>query len=202
LTYIYVFALSALIIVGLYRSFFGDLGALPVNQESLNQITENGSLLTGVTLFALLRAFSSGADALSGVEAISNGVPAFRAPEPRNAARTLVDVGNPGRHVLRRSCWRTACARGVGERTLLRSWARPCSGRALLLRPAVLDVRDLILAANTGARLPPAVVDHRRTASSSPAANRGDRLVFSNGVLVLAGSRRCSSSCSAARPRP
>ena len=89
-TYLYVLALSALIIYGLYQSYFGGLEPLPVNEESLNELTENGSLITGITLFALLRAFSSGAVALSGVEAISNGVPAFRPPEPRNAARTLI----------------------------------------------------------------------------------------------------------------
>ena len=89
-TYLYVLALTALIGYGLYRSYFGGLDPLPVDQESLNELTENGSLITGITLFALLRAFSSGAVALSGVEAISNGVPAFRPPEPRNAARTLI----------------------------------------------------------------------------------------------------------------
>ena len=92
-TYGYILTLSALIILGLYRSFTGDLPALPVNQEQLDVVTENGALLSGVTLFALLRAFSSGAVALTGVEAISNGVSAFKAPESRNAGRTLTWMG-------------------------------------------------------------------------------------------------------------
>ena len=45
--------------------------------------------MTGVALFALMRAFSSGAVALTGVEAISNAVPAFKRPESKNAAQTL-----------------------------------------------------------------------------------------------------------------
>jgi amino acid transporter len=88
-TYIYVVALYGLILVGLGRSYFGDLGPLPVNQEALDQITQNGALLTGTTALIMLRAFSSGAVALTGVEAIADGVPAFRKPESKNAATTL-----------------------------------------------------------------------------------------------------------------
>ena len=88
-TYIYVLALGALIIIGLVRSYLGDLGVLPVNEEALNEITDNGALLTGTTALIMLRAFSSGAVALTGVEAIADGVPAFRRPEAKNAAITL-----------------------------------------------------------------------------------------------------------------
>ena len=55
-----------------------------------------------VTFFVLLRAFASGSAALTGIEAISNGVSAFRHPQARNAARTLVDPRRDRRHVLRR----------------------------------------------------------------------------------------------------
>jgi amino acid transporter len=191
-TYIYVFALSALIIVGLYRSFFGDLGALPVNQESLNQITENGSLLTGVTLFALLRAFSSGAVALSGVEAISNGVPAFRAPEPRNAARTLIWMSTIlGATFFGISVLAHRLRPTVSENeTLLSIMGKAVFGTGIfyyVLQFSTFAI--LILAANT------AYADFPRLSSiiardgflPRQLANRGDRLVFSNGVLVLAG---------------
>ena len=87
--YAYVGSLGLLIVDGLIRSFTGSLHRLPVNHAQLNQFTHNGALITGVTLFALMKAFSSGAVALSGVEAISNGVPAFREPTSRNASRTL-----------------------------------------------------------------------------------------------------------------
>src|SRR2546426_2736281 len=88
-TYVYMASLGALVIWGLFRSFTGDLHRLPVDQAEIDHFTRQGALLTGVTLFALMRAFSSGAVALTGIEAISNAVPNFRRPESRNAATTL-----------------------------------------------------------------------------------------------------------------
>ncbi len=192
-TYIYVFALSSLIIVGLFRSFFGNLEALPVNQEALNQVTQNGSLLTGVTLFALLRAFSSGAVALSGVEAISNGVPAFRKPEPRNAARTLMWMASIlGATFFGVSVLAHRLRPTVSENeTLLSIMGKAVFGSGtffyFVLQFSTFAI--LILAANT------AYADFPRLSSiiardgflPRQLANRGDRLVFSNGVLVLAG---------------
>ena len=86
-TYIYIASLMLLIVVGLYRIFVQDLG--PIDVEA---IVASGELSPGgarvqqgheqrSSLLLLLRAFSSGAVALSGVEAVSNGVPAFRKPE-------------------------------------------------------------------------------------------------------------------------
>ena len=91
--YTYVGVLTLLIVDGLVGSFTGSLHRLPVNHAQLNAFTHNGALITGVTLFALMKAFSSGAVALSGVEAISNGVPAFREPTSRNASITLTWTG-------------------------------------------------------------------------------------------------------------
>src|SRR3989440_5315303 len=88
-TYVYVISLGLLVGIGLFRSFSGSLGRLAPDPAALQEITQHGKLMTGVTLFALMRAFSSGAVALTGVEAISNGVPAFRRPESKNAATTL-----------------------------------------------------------------------------------------------------------------
>ena len=143
----------------------------------------------------LLRAFSSGAVALSGVEAISNGVPAFRKPESRNAARTLIVDGHHPRHAASSACrsWpptssptaaRTArpCCRpdGASASSAARAF---CSGSLQFGTFAIL-----ILAANT------AYADFPRLSSiiardgflPRQFANRGDRLVFSNGVIVLA----------------
>ena len=83
----------ALVGVGFLRYFTGSIEALPPNTEALNELTDNGVLLTGITAMAFLRAFSSGAVALTGIEAISNGVPAFKKPESRNAASTLIVMG-------------------------------------------------------------------------------------------------------------
>jgi amino acid transporter len=193
-TYIYVIALLTLIFYGLYRVYFGGLGAIPGQEEALNQLTNNGTTITGITLFILMRAFSSGAVALSGVEAVSNGVPAFRRPEPRNAAITLVWMG-----VILGGCFF-----GV---SLLANHLRPVpqeSGETVLSIMGKAVFGDgtilyfilqfstfaiLILAANT------AYADFPRLSSiisrdgflPRQLSNRGDRLVFSNGVLVLAG---------------
>ena len=77
---------------GLIRVATGDLGRLPTNHSALAHFTGPHAVLAGASVFLLMRAFSSGAVALSGVEAISNGIQAFRKPESRNAAITLTWV--------------------------------------------------------------------------------------------------------------
>ncbi len=91
-TYLYIVMLGVLIVVGLYRVFFRDLGPIPLDtlSEEGRELAEGTAALS---LFMLLRAFSSGAVALSGVEAVSNGVPAFRKPEATNAAKTIAVMG-------------------------------------------------------------------------------------------------------------
>src|SRR5215217_5646458 len=87
-TYLYILMLMLLIVVGCYRIFVQHLEPIPL--ESLSE--EARELAQGTKalgLMMLLRAFSSGAVALSGVEAVSNGVPSFRKPEARNASMTL-----------------------------------------------------------------------------------------------------------------
>src|SRR5262249_761771 len=95
-TYLYIVSLSLLLIVGfllisLSRLCRGHPGPPPPPKPG----TWAGTNLTGgsLSLFILLRGFASGAVALSGVEAISNGVPAFRRPESHNAATTIVWMG-------------------------------------------------------------------------------------------------------------
>ncbi len=197
-TYIYVVSLMLLIAVGLYRIYVQDLGPMDVegmiasgdlSPEAL-EFSEGASSLG---LLMLLRAFSSGAVALSGVEAISNGVPAFRKPESKNAAITIAVMGG----IL------GSCFLGV---SILASHIRPyrgeldATGLALMARHIyggtgvlfwIMQISTfaiLILAANT------AYADFPRLASiigkdgfiPRQFANRGDRLVFSNGIVFLA----------------
>ncbi len=88
-TYLYIGAVAALIGIGLFRQFVAqDLGTFAAPPDWI-RADEQGAL--GVlSLFLLLRAFSSGAAALTGVEAVSDGVPAFKPPEWRNARTTLI----------------------------------------------------------------------------------------------------------------
>jgi amino acid transporter len=193
-TYIYIVALLSLIVYGLYRVYFGGLGPIQGQEEALAELTKNGTTITGISLFILMRAFSSGAVALSGVEAVSNGVPAFRRPEPRNAAITLVWMGTIlgglffGVSVLAHHL--EPVPQENGE-TVLSIMAKAVFGDGTpiyyLLQFSTFAI--LILAANT------AYADFPRLSSiisrdgflPRQLSNRGDRLVFSNGVLVLAG---------------
>ncbi len=87
-TYLYIAMLMLLIVVGCYRIFVQDLPPIPLSDLS-PEAQEVAQGTAALSLLMLLRAFSSGAVALSGVEAVSNGVPSFRNPAPRNAATTL-----------------------------------------------------------------------------------------------------------------
>jgi len=82
-TYVFVVGMLVMIAIGLWRVLTGDPAATSTPREAL-QATE------GISLFLVLRAFTSGCTALTGVEAISNGIPAFKKPESKNAATTLI----------------------------------------------------------------------------------------------------------------
>ena len=193
-TYVYVLALGALLTIGLGRSLWGDLDALPVDREALDHLTEQGKLLSGLTVLLMARAFSSGAVALSGIEAISNGVPAFQPPEAKNAAKTLVWMGVIlaafffGISVLANHLQPTVSE----EETILSQMAGAVFGGGsfmyYVLQASTAAI--LILAANTAYNAFPSMGSILATDRYLPTqlANRGDRLVFSNGVLLLAAS--------------
>src|SRR4029450_2906298 len=89
-TYLYIVVFTGLVLYGLFQSFFGDIGTVPYDAH----LAETAREASGPpSPFLLLKGFSSGAVALTGVEAISNGIPAFRRPESKNAATTLVWMG-------------------------------------------------------------------------------------------------------------
>lgn len=191
-TYVYIVSLGLLIGVGLIRVFIFGLEAMPPNPERLAELTDDGATLGSVGLLLLLRAFSSGAVALTGVEAISNGVPAFRRPESHNAATTLITMGTIlGGFFFGISVLANHIAPTVSEdETLLSIMGRYVFGGEnvayYVLQFSTFAI--LTLAANT------AFADFPRVSSiiandgflPRQLANRGDRLVFSNGVVVLA----------------
>src|SRR5207237_5487869 len=89
-TYVYIVSITLLVGYGLFRSFFGHVKPVPFDpHRSLATAVTGGSL----GLFILLKVFSSCSVALTGVEAISNGVPAFRRPKSHNAATTILWMG-------------------------------------------------------------------------------------------------------------
>ena len=192
-TYFYIFALITLIVVGMYRVWFRDLGPIdhsdPISQELLA-----GQGAVGVYFF--LKAFASGAVALSGVEAVSNGVPVFKKPESKNASTTLVwmavILGSCffGLSVLAQHLEPVADHEGHITQTVLAQLAEHVYGGRnvgfFVTQFATFAI--LILAANT------AYAGYPRLSSIIAAdgylprqfTNRGDRLVFSNGIIFLA----------------
>lgn len=194
--YTYVISLIVLVGYGLYRVFLGGLEPMPLDEELLAEIAANvddGVAIFGaVSVLLVMRAFSSGAVALSGVEAISNGVPAFKKPESKNAASTLVAMAVIlGGSFMGLSILASHLDPVVSEEeTLLSTMARYVYGGEtplyFILQFATFAI--LILAANT------AFADFPRVSSiiagdgfmPRQLANRGDRLVFSNGIAVLA----------------
>src|SRR5207244_140542 len=90
-TYLFIVSLGLTCGLGLYRVLAGHIPAFSVSQQ-----VQHGALSPGVgaiALFVVLKAFASGGAAVTGVEAISNGVPAFRKPEWKNARTTLMYMG-------------------------------------------------------------------------------------------------------------
>ncbi|TWP48986.1 APC family permease [Lentzea tibetensis] len=91
-TYAFMIGIFAMIAWGLMRAFvFGD--EMRAESANIEIRAENDHLMGLAFVFLVMRAFSSGCAALTGVEAISNGVPAFRKPKSRNAAMTLLMMG-------------------------------------------------------------------------------------------------------------
>jgi amino acid transporter len=192
-TYLYVVALALLIGVGLWRLWSGDLQPLPVDQEQLTELTGGSTVglagLAGVLILA--RAFSSGAVALSGTEAISNGIQAFRAPESRNASRTLIAMAVLlGGFFFGISLLADRLRPTVSEHeTLLSIMGGAVFGRGSLLYLFIqfTTMAILFLAANTAFAGFPALSSIIAEDGYLPRqlAHRGDRLVFSNGIVVL-----------------
>ena len=191
-TYLYIVMLMLLIVVGFYRIFVQHLGPIPLDRcrrrpRSWPRARKSLSILM------LLRAFSSGAVALSGVEAVSNGVPAFRKPESRNAATTIAIMG-----AILGTCFLGVSVlashlqpyRGEDDPTGIALMAEYIYGGkgVLFWVTQIATFAILILAANT------AYADFPRLSSiiardgylPRQLANRGDRLVFSNGIIFLA----------------
>jgi amino acid transporter len=183
-TYLFIATFAVLLGIGFVRLAQGGTG--PVASPA------PAAAGTALTWMLILRAFASGCTALTGVEAISNGVPAFREPEAQNAAVTMRWMAGIlatlflGVTVL---AWRFAVVPSADE-TVVSQLARGLVGVGpfyYLLQASTALI--LVLAANT------AFADFPRLASllardgylPRQLATRGDRLVYSNGILILAG---------------
>lgn len=144
-----------------------------------------------VGLFVLLRAFASGSAALTGVEAISNGVSAFRPPQARNAARTLTAMAAIAIALFLGVSWLAVQmhARPSETASVLSQVAHASLPGAGYYLVQGLTFAILVLAANTSFQGFPrlAALLARDRFFPRQFVNLGDRLVYSNGILVLAG---------------
>lgn len=191
-TYLYILSLAALILVGLYRVIFQDLGPIEHTGAVQLELIEGQKALT---IFYFLKAFSSGAVALTGIEAVADGVPAFEKPEAKNASRTLimmaVILGSSffGLSLLASFLEPLKDHEGLIKNTVMAQLAEHVYGgrNVFFFVTQFATFGILILAANT------AYADFPRLSSiiardnylPRQLANRGDRLVFSNGIILL-----------------
>jgi amino acid transporter len=180
-TYLFVVSLAALVVTGTARWLLGTL-AVPA---------PHAVGATGIGWFLILRAFSSGCTALTGVEAISNGVPAFRPHEARNAAITMGWMaGILGVLFLGISALTSTLGLLPREdQTIVSQLARAIFGNGLAYY-AIQGSTTLILvlAANTSFADFPRLASLLARDRYAPRQFRtlGDRLVFSNGIVMLA----------------
>jgi amino acid transporter len=194
-TYCFIVSIFALVAFGLLDCLNGcPASRLP---PGIDRSPELAAAAGTVSLFVMLRAFSSGATALTGVEAISNGVPAFRRPQARNAAETLAIMGAIAIAMFLGISFLTTHVAGVtvsDDRSVVAQLAAAIFGESSVPFYLVqtFTAAILVLAANTAYQDFPRLSSILARDRFLPRQfmNRGDRLVFSNGVLVL-GSLSC-----------
>ena len=187
-TYFFIVMMFLLLGVGVAKAFAGDLHPLPIPPD-VAQTTG------AIGIFLVLHAFASGGAAVTGVEAISNGVPAFKPPEWRNARTTLMWMGSLlGVMFLGLSFLAMKLQVAPTEtKTVISEVGRAVFGSgglgtALFLMLQVATTLILILAANTSfADFPRLANFHAQDHfMPRPLTKRGHRLVFSNGIIGLA----------------
>jgi amino acid transporter len=189
-TYFFLVTMAITVLIGLFRYFSGNLGIVV---GAPTDIIEQHSILQPITMFLILKAFASGTTALTGVEAISNGITAFKEPRSKNAGITLIWMAI----VLGSFLFGiTFLANHIGatpseEETVISQLARTIFvDRGLpYLAVIVSTTIILIMAANT------AFADFPRLSALHAGDGflprqltyRGSRLVYSRGIMALAG---------------
>jgi amino acid transporter len=180
-TYLFIVSFSILLLVGMFKVFTHTL--TPTTPPPVLQIAQP------VTLWLILRAFSAGAVAMSGTEAISNGVPVFKPNESKNAAITLTVMATLlGVFFVGVSFLSNHMGLVPGNQTIVSQVALAVFGQnAFYYIFQIATMAILVIAANT------AYADFPRLSSILARdnymphifMNRGDRLAFSSGIIFL-----------------
>lgn len=188
-TYAFIVSMFAMIIVGVTRGVMNGFEQAPIPAEH----TEIG--VGAITVFLLLKGFASGGAAMTGVEAISNGVPAFKKPEAKHARETLVIMGLClGVMFLGISFLAAKYQTLPSEKiTVIAQVAKQAfgdspAGHAIFFFVQAATMLILVLAANTSFADFPRLASFHADDAFMPKqlTKRGHRLVFSNGIIALA----------------
>lgn len=188
-TYAFVGGVLVVIGLGLIR-YFGLLGATPLSSPA--PTIEAVGPVTGLAyVWLLLRAFAGGCTALTGIEAISNGTQAFKPPESKNAAKTMVVMGVMAMSLFIGITFLATHLNLVPHErdSILSQMTRTVTGGGFLYYWVQLfTMLILILAANTGYQDFPRLSSFLAKDGFLPRwiQNRGDRLVYSYGIILLA----------------
>ncbi|GAA3340549.1 APC family permease [Curtobacterium pusillum] len=203
-TYLFVASVFVMVVTGLFRAA---LGNAPVAESAAYTVQNVEHTTQAAFILLLLRAFASGCSALTGVEAIANGVQAFRRPKIKNAQMTLVFMGSIAIvlfvglitlalisrvHYAESACDLQGFARcaTTPQRSLIAQIAAATFGNDSILFFVIqaTTAAVLLLAANTAFNGFPLLGSILARDSYAPKAlsTRGDRLIYSNGVIVLA----------------
>ena len=201
-TYFFITIMAFLLGIGLWKYLAGDLAEFGRPSEGGEQLhwgaASGVGLFMGVRVFDVFHSFASGGAAVTGVEAISNGVPAFRKPAWRNARQTLVMMGTGlgvmflGLSLLAAEIKVTPFEGGsptvnsqIGEAV----FGGGLIGDTLFYALQAGTMLILIVAANTGFADFPRLASFQAGDSFLPRqlTKRGHKLVYSNGIIALAG---------------
>src|SRR6478752_6599937 len=199
-TYVFIGSVGVMIAVGLFETAIGN----PPVASSAHYAVQAQDLTQAAVILLVLRAFSSGCSALTGVEAVSNGVPAFRRPKVRNAQTTLSLMGTiaallfagltalaliSGVHYAENPCTLIGFDCANPQPSLMAQVASATFGMGSIpfyvIQAATAAV--LLLAANTAFNGFPLLGSVLARDGYAPKAlnTRGDRLVYSNGMIIL-----------------
>jgi amino acid transporter len=197
-TYFFMLNMLLLLGLGLWKYLTGDLPVLGTPVEGhVHWGSASDGVFYGAGIFGVLHAFASGGAAVTGVEAISNGVPAFRQPAWRNARQTLVIMGT-GLGVMFLGLSMLAATIEVapfegGTPTVLAQVGKAVFdggmlGDVLFYALQAGTMLILVMAANTGFADFPRLASFQAGDSFLPRqmTKRGHRLVYSNGIITLA----------------
>ncbi|MFL6221619.1 MAG: APC family permease [Actinomycetes bacterium] len=196
-TYVYIASLGGVVVLGVYRIMSGQVGPIVYDPAEARELASFGEPVAAVSLFLLLHAYAAGTTALTGVEAIADGVPAFKKPEAQNAQRTLVAMalimGFLFIGITYLAIHLDARPFSSGHPTLVAQLAEHVLGHspighALFVFVQIATLFILVLAANTAFNGFPILASFAAQDALMPRQlrKRGHRLVYSNGILLLA----------------